>query len=237
MAVLELGLSRASQDAAIHLWRRSSVLWAGMKNPAGRQDPSFPATRVACPPPLTRIFGRDEVIAEIAGRLPRKRLVTITGTGGIGKTAVALAVARQLAGRVSRRGANHRSCAFGAFRSGRGTSRIAAPCGRRRRRASGENSYPSTSARTTYRARQLRARHRYGKQVGRVHSGGGARRPSAGHKSRALARRRRVGRAVNPSCGSSGKARTGRRGGYVLCGGAALRRTIARVRCLICACR
>jgi DNA-binding winged helix-turn-helix (wHTH) protein len=44
------------------------------------------------PAALTRIFGRDEVIAEIADQLPRRRLVTITGTGGIGKTAVALAV-------------------------------------------------------------------------------------------------------------------------------------------------
>ncbi len=50
------------------------------------------------PAALTRIFGRNEVVAEIADQLPRKRLVTISGTGGIGKTAVALAVARRLAG-------------------------------------------------------------------------------------------------------------------------------------------
>jgi predicted ATPase/DNA-binding winged helix-turn-helix (wHTH) protein len=49
------------------------------------------------PAPLIRIIGRDEVVAEIADELPRKRLVTITGTGGIGKTAVALAVMRTLA--------------------------------------------------------------------------------------------------------------------------------------------
>ncbi|MGA2792354.1 MAG: winged helix-turn-helix domain-containing protein [Roseiarcus sp.] len=49
------------------------------------------------PAALTRIFGRDEVVAEIADLLPRKRLVAITGTGGIGKTAVALAVAQRVA--------------------------------------------------------------------------------------------------------------------------------------------
>jgi predicted ATPase/DNA-binding winged helix-turn-helix (wHTH) protein len=49
------------------------------------------------PAALTRIFGRDDVVAEIADQLSRKRLVTITGTGGIGKTSVALAVALRVA--------------------------------------------------------------------------------------------------------------------------------------------
>ncbi len=49
------------------------------------------------PAALMRLFGRDEVVAEIADQLPRKRLVTITGAGGIGKTAVALAVAMRAA--------------------------------------------------------------------------------------------------------------------------------------------
>lgn len=49
------------------------------------------------PAAVTRIFGRDEVVAAIADQLPRQRLVTICGTGGIGKTAVALAVAQRVA--------------------------------------------------------------------------------------------------------------------------------------------
>jgi len=49
------------------------------------------------PAVLTQLFGRDEVIAELSDQLPRKRLITIAGTGGIGKTAVALAVARRVA--------------------------------------------------------------------------------------------------------------------------------------------
>src|SRR5690606_29201399 len=42
---------------------------------------------------LTSLVGREDVVAEIAGRLSRRRLITIVGTGGIGKTRVAVAVA------------------------------------------------------------------------------------------------------------------------------------------------
>jgi predicted ATPase/DNA-binding winged helix-turn-helix (wHTH) protein len=47
--------------------------------------------------PFVTPIGRDETIDEIATELQRKRFITITGTGGIGKTTVALAVARQTA--------------------------------------------------------------------------------------------------------------------------------------------
>jgi predicted ATPase len=42
------------------------------------------------------LVGRDEIVSEIAGQLLRRRLVTITGAGGIGKTAVALAIGHTL---------------------------------------------------------------------------------------------------------------------------------------------
>jgi predicted ATPase/DNA-binding winged helix-turn-helix (wHTH) protein len=48
--------------------------------------------------PLVAPIGRDGTISEIAAQLRRKRFVTITGAGGIGKTTVALAVAHELAG-------------------------------------------------------------------------------------------------------------------------------------------
>jgi predicted ATPase/DNA-binding winged helix-turn-helix (wHTH) protein len=45
------------------------------------------------PMPLTRIVGRDEIIAALATQLAQRRLLSIVGPGGIGKTTVALAVA------------------------------------------------------------------------------------------------------------------------------------------------
>jgi predicted ATPase/DNA-binding XRE family transcriptional regulator len=48
------------------------------------------------PPSLTSFIDRAEV-TEIAALLPKHRLLTITGSGGVGKTRVALEVARRLA--------------------------------------------------------------------------------------------------------------------------------------------
>jgi ABC-type glutathione transport system ATPase component len=47
------------------------------------------------PAHLTRIIGRADIVNRLAARLPRQRLITIVGPGGIGKTTVALAVARR----------------------------------------------------------------------------------------------------------------------------------------------
>ncbi|MFO1068397.1 MAG: winged helix-turn-helix domain-containing protein [Geminicoccaceae bacterium] len=49
------------------------------------------------PAPLARMIGRDEAVAGLVARLGRRRLVTVVGAGGIGKTAVALAVGSALA--------------------------------------------------------------------------------------------------------------------------------------------
>jgi DNA-binding winged helix-turn-helix (wHTH) protein len=43
--------------------------------------------------PLTRIVGRDEIIAALTPQLVQRRFLTIVGPGGIGKTRVAVAVA------------------------------------------------------------------------------------------------------------------------------------------------
>jgi len=42
---------------------------------------------------LTRVVGRDDIIAALAARLAQHRFLTIVGPGGIGKTTVAIAVA------------------------------------------------------------------------------------------------------------------------------------------------
>ena len=45
---------------------------------------------------MTRMIGRESAAAAIVSRLSRERLVTVVGAGGIGKTALALAVAEQM---------------------------------------------------------------------------------------------------------------------------------------------
>ncbi|WP_335944340.1 winged helix-turn-helix domain-containing protein [Pseudomonas sp. G166] len=46
----------------------------------------------------TRMIGRQALIDVLVAQLPRKRFITLVGTGGIGKTTVALRVAEQLLG-------------------------------------------------------------------------------------------------------------------------------------------
>ncbi len=46
--------------------------------------------------PLTRIIGRTEEVATLLERATLRRLITVSGPGGIGKTTVAFAVARKL---------------------------------------------------------------------------------------------------------------------------------------------
>ena len=55
-----------------------------------------PRRRHNLPMHLKAPIGRDDIITEITEQLPRRRLITITGTGGIGKTTVGLAVADKL---------------------------------------------------------------------------------------------------------------------------------------------
>ena len=50
------------------------------------------------PAPLTSFVGRVAAVGEVAGLLGEYRLVTVTGSGGVGKTRLAGEVARQLAG-------------------------------------------------------------------------------------------------------------------------------------------
>jgi predicted ATPase/DNA-binding winged helix-turn-helix (wHTH) protein len=56
-----------------------------------------PSREARLPAPTVPLFGRDAAIAAIASDLSNHRLVTIVGPGGIGKTALAVVVAGQLA--------------------------------------------------------------------------------------------------------------------------------------------
>ncbi|MFC0407109.1 ATP-binding protein [Roseomonas elaeocarpi] len=51
------------------------------------------------PPALTPLMGREDDLARLVAALPERRLITIIGPGGIGKTSLALAVGRALAAR------------------------------------------------------------------------------------------------------------------------------------------
>ena len=61
---------------------------------ATRDEPEKPSTNL--PAPLAQLIGRDAELAEVKSLLGSHRLVTLIGPGGIGKTHLALEVARQL---------------------------------------------------------------------------------------------------------------------------------------------
>jgi predicted ATPase/DNA-binding SARP family transcriptional activator len=63
-------------------------------SPAPSPTPAVPRH---LPLPLTELIGREAEVREVRDRLARSRLITLTGTGGIGKTRLALQVAEELA--------------------------------------------------------------------------------------------------------------------------------------------
>ncbi|MEH2513868.1 putative ATPase/DNA-binding winged helix-turn-helix (wHTH) protein [Nitrobacteraceae bacterium AZCC 1564] len=62
--------------------------------PAAKPQPSERSRRL--PPRLMRMVGRDELIRELAGQIENRKLVTIHGPGGIGKTTTAIAIGHAL---------------------------------------------------------------------------------------------------------------------------------------------
>ena len=67
---------------------------AGATIAAAQPAAALPPTNL--PAPVSELIGRDDELREIAGLAAADRLVTLTGPGGIGKTRLALAVARRL---------------------------------------------------------------------------------------------------------------------------------------------
>jgi len=61
-------------------------------DPLPRREPAE-----ALPAHRTRLIGRDRDVADVVERVGKTRLVTLTGPGGVGKTRLALAAARELA--------------------------------------------------------------------------------------------------------------------------------------------
>jgi predicted ATPase/DNA-binding XRE family transcriptional regulator len=67
---------------------------AFLESSRGRTPPSS-ADHVALPRPLTPLVGRTRELEELRDALRQRRLVTVTGLGGMGKTRLALAAAEQ----------------------------------------------------------------------------------------------------------------------------------------------
>src|SRR5439155_24051981 len=63
---------------------------------AAAVQPTRTASATNLPQPVCELIGRDDVLGEILSLASAHRLVTLTGAGGIGKTRLALAAARQL---------------------------------------------------------------------------------------------------------------------------------------------
>ncbi|MDG4831498.1 BTAD domain-containing putative transcriptional regulator [Solwaraspora sp. WMMD1047] len=86
-------------------WRSGSAEFGSQSGPpefaslaqgqtVGEGDPVAPV-----PVPITALIGRQRELAELSGLLADRRLVTLTGLGGAGKTRIAIAVAERLATR------------------------------------------------------------------------------------------------------------------------------------------
>jgi predicted ATPase/DNA-binding SARP family transcriptional activator len=64
---------------------------------AGRRAAAtIAAASGAVPHPISRLIGREREMNEVRARLDTSRLVTLTGAGGVGKTRLAVAVAREV---------------------------------------------------------------------------------------------------------------------------------------------
>lgn len=69
------------------------------EEPAPVVEPLHPQRDRARPPRSDTIIGRDDIIERLSAQVSSRRLTTIVGPGGVGKSTVALSVAERLRGR------------------------------------------------------------------------------------------------------------------------------------------
>ena len=99
----ELGLAPAIETVTLAEQIRALAPAVATVTPAeqirARSSFESPATHAALPPVLTRFFGRQPESARLVDFLSRRtvKLVTLAGPGGVGKTRLAIEVARRLA--------------------------------------------------------------------------------------------------------------------------------------------
>jgi predicted ATPase/DNA-binding CsgD family transcriptional regulator len=82
-----------SKQAAL---QRAAELGLLEITPAAQPHPSAPKHNL--PLQITRFFGREAEIAQLKARLAQHRLVTLAGSGGVGKTRLSLRTAEELLG-------------------------------------------------------------------------------------------------------------------------------------------
>jgi predicted ATPase/DNA-binding SARP family transcriptional activator len=97
----EMNAEPAEETTALfrRLLEESRARAQGGRGAEGQGRDSVPPSSRAplLPLPLTELIGREAAVREVSERLTRARLVTLTGTGGIGKTRLALQVAQEVA--------------------------------------------------------------------------------------------------------------------------------------------
>ena len=111
VSALERGVRQAPYRETVRLLADALALSAAdhagfeeaVRRPrAAAATPTVPIQRVGnLPAPLTSFVGREAEIAEVARLLETKRLLTLTGAGGTGKTRLALAVAERVQGQYA----------------------------------------------------------------------------------------------------------------------------------------
>ncbi|GAA2620758.1 BTAD domain-containing putative transcriptional regulator [Actinomadura fulvescens] len=95
----ELGLDPGPDIAALHraiLEQRPELSATSVPEAAAAPPPSVPRPRTNLPASFSELVGRDEAVVEVEALLNARRLVTLTGPGGVGKTRLALETAARL---------------------------------------------------------------------------------------------------------------------------------------------
>jgi DNA-binding SARP family transcriptional activator len=93
----ELNVDPAPETIALFRQLQMEARQPATPKPSAPEAVPSPQASTHLPTPLTALIGRVQETEAVAAALDDARLVTLTGTGGVGKTRLALAVAHKLA--------------------------------------------------------------------------------------------------------------------------------------------